>query len=362
MSSGARKRASVASKAGRPARSTARPPRAARWVARRPTAAALLEQPEAGDVLQEADAAQRRPSSLVKFAACAAGDVSGSACSRPDEQPRPGRDERRAGPRRAPCDDGRRGVVSADEVHGDALATCPPACRRATSRRAASAGRRRSRRPARPTSRRVAMSSRPVVPGDRPLRADRAGEVVHEQVGQQQQVPGAGELVAVVRGELEDRVERLELDAGDLVQAPVADAVDDVAVARRCAVDRYECGGAAGAAVVVEQAVVDAPRVDADRRDRPARRRPARARARSRRRAGPSPSAGRRRHRATGRVRVPVDDLDATGRVVEVDAAHADRRRAEVDGGDDVVDAAGEAVTDRSRRCPVPRSAMAAAR
>ena len=57
-----------------------------------------------------------------------------------------------------------------------------------------------------------------------------AGEVVHDQFGQPQQAGCSGKLVGVVHGELEDRVERQELQSVDVVHPLGAELVDDAAV------------------------------------------------------------------------------------------------------------------------------------
>ena len=49
--------------------------------------------------------------------------------------------------------------------------------------------------------------------GARPLGDDRTRQVVHDELGQEQQPVGPIELVPAVGGELEDRVERLDLHA-----------------------------------------------------------------------------------------------------------------------------------------------------
>ncbi len=100
------------------------------------------------------------------------------------------------------------------------------------------------------------------------LRADGAGEPVGDQIGQQEQ--GAGAVEVLLGGELEDRVERHVLKAGDPVQL----------TGREAAPDGLDGGGAARVAVVervaeeravgVEEPVVDGPAVDADGGEVPA--------------------------------------------------------------------------------------------
>ncbi|ROR46465.1 hypothetical protein EDD39_4736 [Kitasatospora cineracea] len=100
------------------------------------------------------------------------------------------------------------------------------------------------------------------------LGPEGAGEPVGEQVGDQQQ--GAGPVEVLLGGELEERVERQVLEAGDAVEVAGGDAAPDV----------FDGGGAARVAVVegvvdegavgVEESVVDGPAVDADGGDLPA--------------------------------------------------------------------------------------------
>ena len=209
MSAGLRNRGSrdVDGRAGRERRrprSTSAPCRG------RPTPrGSPLDQPGTGQVLQERGTPPSAPTSLVKFCCRATLVESRVLLLATDQQPGAARGERGALPSgRAHPDDRRSGVVAADQVHGDAA---PLADRGA--RPARSAGTTRSATP-------IASSelARPLARCDvderrraraRQLAGDRAGQVVHQQFGQQQHVAGPLELVAIVRRQLEDRVDRL---------------------------------------------------------------------------------------------------------------------------------------------------------
>jgi hypothetical protein len=145
-----------------------------------------------------------------------------------------------------------------------------------------------------------------------------------------------------VRRQLEDRVDLHQLDAGGAVEALGTDAVDDVAPSRR-PIRSVRVGLGDQVVVLVDEAVVDAPRIDTDRRH-------------------VTSSLQAALHLAEEPAHLPatvdrsvrgaVHDLDLEG--VQVDARHARRRGAEVDGSD-----------DRQRpvaTAPRPRSASFASR
>ena len=143
------------------------------------------------------------------------------------------------------------------------------------------------RRPARAAAAAARVDAEPVREVERPragprveqpggrrvgdLGALHAREPVPEQVGDEQQPVGGREIRGALRGdELEDRVERLRLQArarvelvgGDRREDPVRHAVGAVVAV----VDR---GCRRGAPSPSTQAVVDRPRVDADAVERP---------------------------------------------------------------------------------------------
>ena len=94
-----------------------------------------------------------------------------------------------------------------------------------------------------------------------------ARELVRHELGEHHEADRPGQLVGVVRRELEDRVDREELDPGPPVQLRLADGARDVTPTLRA--------GTAVAVrireqlpVVAEQPVVHGPPVDSDRRQR----------------------------------------------------------------------------------------------
>ena len=237
----------------------------------------LLEQPQAHDVAQVADPAVdaglvrevRRAALLAEH-------------RRPqldaDERPRPARDVGEARPAGRDRDDRRRGVVRADVGHGrprreagllgDLVADrSEQRARPAQRREEAPVVAQRLDQVPRPLPRR--RVEQPGRRGVRLLGGGLAGQPVAEQVRDEEHRPGPGErLRAGERGQLVERVERQELDAGPLVEARLAGPL----------VDEVGAGRVAGVAVVprigdehavaVEQPEVDAPRVDADARGR----------------------------------------------------------------------------------------------
>jgi hypothetical protein len=154
--------------------------------------------------------------------------------------------------------------------------------------------------------------------------------VVHEELGEEEHVAGAIELVAPVRLELEDRVEGLELQSRELVEAALTDAIDHLPIPGRAGIPVRERRSDQRAALV-EEPVVDAPRVDTDRRD--GSRRAARDQTVLHRVDEPRPvppqTAVAVAHRP---VRATVDDVGLQRCSVEVDATDPNRGRAEVDG------------------------------
>ena len=228
---------------------------------------------------------------------------------------------------RAAGGDGRRGVVTRDQVHGD-----PPPFAHGGRRFA----NRREQRGVEPDG--VDQLVRPLPGGEieqarrtgaGALTHDLAGEMVHEQLGEHEHVRGARELRAVVRGELEDRVERERREAADRVETILPDVLDDVAVPVRARV-AVRHWWLQQVTVPAEQPVVDAPGVDADRGDWSDRTRRVEAALHPGDQTIPVPAHDVTRARVW-RVRVAVHDGEHRWARVEIDAADPDRRRAEVD-------------------------------
>ncbi len=131
-----------------------------------------------------------------------------------------------------------------------------------------------------------------------------------------------------MNSDLEDRVERQQLQAGDLEQPALTDPLDDVSIPGGAPVavrDRRFDELAGG----VEQSIVDRPGVDADRRQWPASTRRFEAVLHLGHEPVPVPSQ-RPVGIGDGVVGVAVDDLQLGFGDVEVDPAHPDRRRPEV--------------------------------
>ncbi len=189
------------------------------------------------------------------------------------------------------------------------------------------------------------------------LGHDLPREVVDQQLRQQHQVAGPGQLVAVVGRHLEQGVERLELDPGAAVQRRLAARpVHDLPVAGGAVVPVRERRGHQ-VAPAVEQPVVDAPRVHPDGRHRTPVDGQGQAAVHLGDQAVPvpaevPPAVG------DGAVGVAVHHLDRPR--PEVDPAHPDRGRAEVDGDDDL--AGGHRAYRPVARASLPRAATVAAR
>ncbi len=179
----------------------------------------------------------------------------------------------------------------------------------------------------------------------RRLAGDHARQVVHEQLREHQEVSGARQLLAVVSGELEDRVEGEGLETIDLVQPASADSLDHVFV-RVGAIVAIGQRRLEEFAATIEKAVVHAPRVNADRGDRAGLHRERESALHLGNESGPVPSQVFVTS-ASWCVRDAVENLQARRAVADLGAAHPDRRRAEVDGRD-----GGGHVTARWRRSP----------
>ena len=234
MSAGARKRSSVAStstlgvRAPRPRRARSSS-RSASPHGRRHSSSSHQPATFAGTGRRPA-----RPARCVKRRAAPRPSVSGSGCSRPTSSHVPA-DTNAAPVAALRPSDRRRGVVAADEVHRDAA---PRADRRARRRRSRAAARRVD---ADRVEQLVATSARWRGRAARSCPrwcARRSTSPVRwctSSSGSSRTCGARGELVAVVRGELEDRVERHELDPGRsrrAARAPIRSTT--VAVARRC--------------------------------------------------------------------------------------------------------------------------------
>ncbi len=353
MSNGARNRSSVTSTSMSVVGATAASASSRSRSVSAHDPAAFFDEPPARDVAQEPDASQC--ALLVGEPGGLRGDAGvGKLLLATDEQPGPGRHECLTGSGTA--EDRRGGVVTADEVDGN-----PPPRAHLGSRRE-DGGQARAGESDRSAQLRGPVAGRQVEEpggaGARALRHDLTGQVRDDEFGEHDDVRGARELLRVVRGQLEDRVDRQELHARQLVEPTLADPLDDAAVAARPRVavrDRR----LQELTVLVEQPVVDAPRVDPDRRDRADGERAVEPDVELRQQAVPLPTEHTSVVRAR-RVRHAVDDVDVRWAVTELDAAHPHRGRAEVDGGDG--DAQRRAITDRSRRSPRRATRRAAAR
>ena len=167
----------------------------------------------------------------------------------------------------------------------------------------------------------------------RALRQHDPAQVVEQQLGEHQDVAGAVELAAVVGRQLVDGVAGHELGAGEVVEVAGPDAVGHGAPAVEPFV-AVAVRGSDEVAVVVEQAVVEAPRVDPDRRERADLVGEGEPSSGLGDEALPVPS-----QRAVGvadrPVPVPVHDLRLEGPRGEVDDGDPDGRGPEVDGGDE---------------------------
>ena len=221
--------------------------------------------------------------------------------------------------------------MAADEVHGDVAPL-------ADERSRTLDGREQPRRDVdgveqlgRPISGR--QVEQPAAAGAGQLGGDLAGQVVGKQLRQHHDVPRPGQGGAVVGSELEDRVDRHQLQAGDLVEPTLSDPLDDVAVAGSALV-AVRHRGLDELAAGIEQAVVGRPGVDADRCQRTAGTSTVETAFHLGDETVPVPP---QRPAVVGdrAMGVAVDDLQLRLGLVEVDPAHADRRRPEVNGCDD---------------------------
>ena len=221
------------------------------------------------------------PPSLVRFAAKVASVIAGSSTSSPTSDHVPALMYAEPGARNGIARDRRGGVVRADRDDG----------RRAEAGLGGDVGRERAepragldelgqepRRDVEPFEQVArpragagveALRRRRV----RPLADARPREPVVEEVGDHQQRLGGVERRVVVgrhRGELEDGVDRHELDPGALVQLAGRDALERRAERRRAPVVAVVHRVPDEAAAPVEEPEVDAPGVDPDRVDAPA--------------------------------------------------------------------------------------------
>ena len=206
------------------------------------------------------------PRSLVRLKAAASGPSTGSPSSRPSSDQVPLERTAAVGDAQRRGDERRRGVVAGHQV--DVHPVAGAAERRAGLDRIAGERRRREAeprdqlaRPRRPRARPAARWWRRRSPRWR--RSPREPEV--EQVGHERdplrRVQGGRVLVGE---QLEDRVDRHRLDAGDRVELlarhPAEGALGHALRARVAVVE----GQPEHAVAAVEQGVVDAPGVDAD--------------------------------------------------------------------------------------------------
>ena len=306
-----------------------------------PLRGAALEQPEPRHVLQEPVAADR--ARLVGEVGGAGG--LGRVGSRPldaDEEPGARGEEASVCRSEWTCGDGARRVVGGDEMDGHTSMLAEQASRGLDGREDGGRDADRLCKIVRPGARGdVEQPGRARV---RALADRRASQLVGDELGQHQQPRGPVELGAVVGGELEDRVDRHQLDTSSPVELGLSERPCHGAPAvGACAPVAVRVGEQPP--LLVEQAVVDRPAVDSDRVDgagfecavepepdvleqlRPA----------------PPHRAVRTRLRA---VLPPVDDLQSRRLGLELDDGNADGRRPHVDGRD------AHLLTTLSRRAP----------
>ena len=210
------------------------------------------------------------PPSFVRFAAKVSSVISGSSTSRPDQRPRADAEEGRIGLSEWHGGDGRAGVVRGDGDHLRAFSGSSERCGgRYDLRKQAGRDAEALQQVVGPVARtRVeALRRRRIRELARPCPA----EPVVKKVGDEQEPLGIVERPIGLqrhRGQLEDRVDRHQLDAGPLVELPRRDArvhtrdgfgPPRVSVVHR-AMDQLPCR--------VDQPEVDGPGIDGDRVER----------------------------------------------------------------------------------------------